>query len=148
MNQGVKDVLTTLYGFCLEHEFLHPHMIIADELINNTALYYEINGIKRIVCEYFNLEQVDIDKITRKREIVQVRQIAHFFAKETSDHFKLSWSLADIGKKIGGKNHATVLHSIKTVKNVCDTDRAFNHKVIAIRDIIRLKFKPEINDKE
>ena len=111
------------------------YMAIPGVLINNNPK----DIIKQI--EEFTKQKIDIK--TRKREVVEARQIAMYVIK-----CRTKLSFAEIGGLCGGKDHATVLHSIKTVKNVCDTDRAFNHKVIAIRDIIRLKFKPEINDKE
>jgi chromosomal replication initiator protein len=57
---------------------------------------------------------------TRKREIVQARQIAMFFSKNMTKS-----SLASIGSQIGGKDHATVLHACKTVSNLKDTDKNF-----------------------
>ena len=57
---------------------------------------------------------------TRKREIVQARQIAMYFSKSFTKS-----SLATIGSQIGGKDHATVLHACKTVNNLIDTDKRF-----------------------
>jgi chromosomal replication initiator protein len=57
---------------------------------------------------------------TRKREVVQARQIAMFFSKNLTKS-----SLASIGSQIGQKDHATVLHACKTVNNLMDTDKQF-----------------------
>jgi chromosomal replication initiator protein len=57
---------------------------------------------------------------TRKREIVQARQIAMYFSKTFTKS-----SLAAIGSQIGGKDHATVLHACRTVANLKDTDKNF-----------------------
>jgi chromosomal replication initiator protein len=54
----------------------------------------------------------------RKREVVQVRQIAMYFAKK---YTKLSLSV--IGAYCGNKDHATVLHSCKTMSNLIETDK-------------------------
>ena len=137
-------VLETLYKFCEEHNFKHPHMIIAKELVAKGLEQSQctIENIKLIVYSYFNFTIEQVERKTRKREIVQARQIAHFFAKETSDHFELGWSFADIGKEIGKKNHATVLHACKRVEGFCETERSYNMKIIAIRDIIRINLKP------
>jgi len=64
-----------------------------------------------------------IDQIntkTRKREIVQARQLAMYFSKK---HTKSS--LATIGLHCGNKDHATVLHACKTVTNLIETDKQF-----------------------
>jgi chromosomal replication initiator protein len=57
---------------------------------------------------------------TRKRHIVQARQIAMYFAKKMTKA-----SLASIGKQIGDRDHATVLHACKTVNNLTSTDKQF-----------------------
>ena len=55
----------------------------------------------------------------RKREYVESRQL---FLTMMHNHTKRS--LASIGS-IVGKDHATVLHSVKTINNLCDTDKKF-----------------------
>ncbi|RLD30268.1 MAG: chromosomal replication initiator protein DnaA, partial [Bacteroidetes bacterium] len=78
----------------------------------------------KVVCEYYNISLELIQSKTRKREIVQARQIAMYFSKSLTKS-----SLATIGAKIGGKDHATVLHACKTVNNLIDTDKRFKMQV-------------------
>jgi chromosomal replication initiator protein len=61
---------------------------------------------------------------TRKREIVQARQIAMYFSKNYTKS-----SLATIGTQIGVKDHATVLHACRTVSNLLETDKQFRQDV-------------------
>ena len=91
-----------------------------DRLVKNTKREISIDYIQKIVCDYFNMPQEIINSKTRKREIVQARQIAMYFAKSLTKS-----SLATIGSQIGGKDHATVLHACKTVNNLIDTDKRF-----------------------
>jgi len=84
----------------------------------------KIDYIQRIVCGYFNIPVEMIQSDTRKREIVQVRQISMFFAKGRSGQ-----SLATIGNEIGKKDHATVLHACKTVNNLIDSDKRFKAQI-------------------
>lgn len=91
-----------------------------DKLVKNTKRELSIDYIQKIVCDYFNMPAEVINSKTRKREIVQARQIAMFFAKSLTKS-----SLATIGAQIGGKDHATVLHACKTVNNLVDTDKRF-----------------------
>ena len=91
-----------------------------DRLVKNTKREISIDYIQKVVCDYFNMPQELIISKTRKREIVQARQIAMFFAKGFTKS-----SLATIGSQIGGKDHATVLHACKTVNNLIDTDKRF-----------------------
>ena len=64
---------------------------------------------------------------TRKREIVQCRQLAMYFSKQMTKN-----SLAMIGKYCGNKDHATVLHACKTVNNLADTDKRFKGYILDI----------------
>ncbi len=91
-----------------------------DKLVKNTKREISIDYIQKIVCDYFNMPVENLKSKTRKREIVQARQIAMFFAKNLTKS-----SLATIGSLIGGKDHATVLHACKTVNNLIDTDKRF-----------------------
>ncbi len=91
-----------------------------DKLVKNTKREISIDYIQKIVCDYFDMPVENLKSKTRKREIVQARQIAMFFAKSLTKS-----SLATIGSLIGGKDHATVLHACKTVNNLIDTDKRF-----------------------
>lgn len=141
---ALSIVLKTLYGFCKDHDFKHPHMIIAEELVAEEYVRSQctIENIKLIVYNYLNLTVERAEGKSRRKELVQARQIAQFFAKETSDHFKFEWSFTTIGEEIGKKNHATVLHACRKVEGFCETERSYNMKIIAIRDIIRINLKP------
>lgn len=91
-----------------------------DKFVKSTSREISIDFIQKIVCDYFNLPVDSINSKTRKREIVQARQLAMYFAKK---HTKSS--LATIGLHCGNKDHATVLHACKTVNNLIDTDKQF-----------------------
>lgn len=93
---------------------------VVNKNIKNTQKELSVDSIYRSVCEYFSIASDNAQSKTRKREIVQARQIAMYFSK----HLTKS-SLASIGAQIGGKNHATVLHACKTVNNLMETDRGF-----------------------
>jgi chromosomal replication initiator protein len=47
--------------------------------------------------------------------------------------------LTQIGAAIGGRNHATVLHSCKAVANLMETDKAFRHQVEEIEKLVLAK---------
>ena len=61
---------------------------------------------------------------SRKREVVQARQIAMFLAKSYTD-----FSTAKIGALIGHKDHATVLHACKTIKELREVDKTFRAEI-------------------
>ena len=91
-----------------------------DKFVKNTAREVSIDYIQKVVCDYFDLPIELLKSKTRKREVVQARQIAMYFAKKMTKS-----SLANIGMHCGGKDHATVLHACKTVNNLIDTDKRF-----------------------
>lgn len=106
---------------------------IIDKLVKSTRREISIDFIQKIVCDYFNMQADQLKSKTRKREIVQARQIAMYFAK----NFTKS-SLAAIGSIIGGKDHATVLHACKTVSNLIDTDKRFKLYIDEIEKKLKL----------
>lgn len=91
-----------------------------DKFVKNTAREVSIDYIQKVVCDYFDLPMELLKSKTRKREVVQARQIAMYFSKKMTKS-----SLANIGMHCGGKDHATVLHACKTVNNLIDTDKRF-----------------------
>ena len=91
-----------------------------------------IEKIQEKVCRFFNLEESLVQTPSRKREIVQARQITMFLAKKYT-----SASFSRIGKVVGGKDHATVLHACKTVKDQMDINKNFRSTVEAIEEMLR-----------
>lgn len=95
-----------------------------DKFVKNTSREISIDYIQKIVCDYFGLPLEAISSKTRKREIVQARQLAMYFSKKLTKA-----SLATIGQHCGNKDHATVLHACRTVNNLMDTDKQFRNYV-------------------
>ena len=91
-----------------------------DKFVKNTVREVSIDYIQKVVCDYFDIPIETMKSKTRKREIVQCRQLAMYFSKQMTKN-----SLAMIGKHCGNKDHATVLHACKTVNNLADTDKRF-----------------------
>lgn len=91
-----------------------------DKFVKNTAREVSIDYIQKVVCDYFDLPIELMKSKTRKREVVQARQITMYFAKKMTKS-----SLANIGAHCGGKDHATVLHACRTVNNLSETDKQF-----------------------
>lgn len=91
-----------------------------DKFVKNTAREVSIDYIQKVVCDYFDLPIEMLKSKTRKREVVQARQISMYFSKKMTKS-----SLASIGAHCGGKDHATVLHACRTVTNLSETDKQF-----------------------
>ncbi len=97
---------------------------IVDNYVKNTKREVSIDYIQKVVSDYFQMDVETLQSKTRKRHIVQARQLAMFFAKKLTKA-----SLASIGTQIGKRDHATVLHACKTVDNLSSTDKQFRKYV-------------------
>src|SRR5690554_1379540 len=103
---------------------------VVEKFVKNVKREISIDYIQKVVSDYFQLDLEVLQSKTRKRHIVQARQLAMFFAKKYTKA-----SLQSIGTQIGDRDHATVLHACKTVDNLVETDKHFK------------KFMEDINKK-
>jgi len=84
---------------------------------------FTFDMIEKSVCELFGCEPKDLQIKTRKRKIALPRQFCHHI----SSNLKLG-IFSVIGDRFGGRDHATVTHSNKTIVNLLKTDREFREK--------------------
>ncbi|MBV7441402.1 chromosomal replication initiator protein DnaA [Weeksellaceae bacterium TAE3-ERU29] len=101
---------------------------VLSNLVRNQRKEITIEYIQNIVCDYFKIPLEKLQSKSRKGDIVQARHLAMYFARKYTNA-----SLASIGSKIGKRDHATVLHSCKTVKNLSETDKIFRSYVDDIK---------------
>ena len=106
---------------------------IISKMVNTSNRTITIDKIQTIVCDHFSLPLETLLSKSRIREIVQARQIAMYLAK-----YHTRESLQNIGRKIGDRDHATVLHACKTVSNLMDTDKSFKAGLKELE--LKLKF--------
>ncbi len=105
---------------------------VVERFVKDHTKELSIDYITKSVCGYFNISSDLLSAKTRKREIVQARQIAMFFCKNLTKS-----SLSTIGATIGGKDHATVLHAYKTISNLIETDKSFKLQIDEIEKKIK-----------
>jgi chromosomal replication initiator protein len=101
--------------------------------IKNSSKEISIEYIQKLVCEYFEVPVELLKSQTRKREIVQARQISMYLAKS---HTKSS--LKSIGMHFGGRDHSTVIYACQTVEDLVDTDKKFRAYVADIQKKLKL----------
>lgn len=97
---------------------------VIGNIVASSQKNYTVAEIRDIVCDFYGVSLDNLLSETRKREIVQARQVAMYFAK-----LKTKDSLSTIGTTIGKRNHATVLHACKTVQDLIDTDKSFRASI-------------------
>lgn len=76
-----------------------------------------IDNIQRTVAEYFKIKVSDLLSKRRSRSVARPRQIAMALSKELTGH-----SLPEIGDAYGGRDHTTVLHACRKVKQLVEED--------------------------
>jgi chromosomal replication initiator protein len=101
--------------------------------VKNTSKEISMEYIQKLVCEYFEVPVEMVKSKTRKREIVQARQISMYLAKS---HTKTS--LKSIGAFFGGRDHSTVIYACQTVEDLIDTDKKFKTYVHDIQKKLKM----------
>ncbi len=110
---------------------------LAKDVVKNfvTQINKEITleFIKGLVAEHFDVPVEKLGGKTRKRQIVIARQLSMYLAKNLTDK-----SLKTIGEMFGGRDHSTVIYSIKTVQDLMETDMVFKDTVSELEKKLRL----------
>jgi len=105
---------------------------VISRIVNITTKANTVEKIRDVVCEYFSLSIDAISTKSRKREVVQARQIAMYLSKQLTKS-----SLSSIGNTIGQRDHATVLHACKIVNDLMDSDKNFRSSVREIEEKLK-----------
>lgn len=104
---------------------------ILSDLLRSNEMVVTIAQIQKKVAEHYAIKISDLTSARRSRCVARPRQIAMYLCK-----YLTSRSLAEIGRKFGGKDHTTVIHAVKRVEKLIEEDKEFESEVSAItRDI-------------
>ena len=122
--EGVSNSLIAQAAFNRKEYSIELAQSIIEKSVKNNRHDLTIDHIQQIIADYFSLDIESLHSKTRKRNVVQARQLAMFFSKKYTKS-----SLSTIGSQIGQRDHATVLHACKTVENLIETDREFKKYV-------------------
>lgn len=76
-----------------------------------------VDNIQRTVAEYYKIKLSDLLSKRRSRSVARPRQVAMALAKELTNH-----SLPEIGEGFGGRDHTTVLHACRKIKELRESD--------------------------
>lgn len=76
-----------------------------------------LDNIQRTVAEYYKIKLSDLLSKRRSRSVARPRQLAMALAKELTNH-----SLPEIGESFGGRDHTTVLHACKKIRELRELD--------------------------
>lgn len=137
VNSNIREIEGIINGLMAHSIFMKKEITIelAQEVINKLIRKdkkeISISHITQTVADHFNMTVETLLSSSRKNEIVQARHLAMFLSKELTKS-----SLANIGREIGNRNHATVLNSCKQAQNLADTDKIFRQHLTELKRIL------------
>jgi chromosomal replication initiator protein len=99
------------------------------QLLPNTEKRITIDAVQRAVADRYGLQPAQLKQKTNAHEISRPRQVAMYLCKELT-----SASLPEIGRHFGGKHHTTVLHSVRKVEELRQTDPDMNKLIHSVMD--------------
>ena len=108
--------------------------------MNNQKIIIDIESIKSIICDFYKIHSNNLNRKSRKRTIVEPRQMYHYFARKYSD---ITF------EKIGHPYHyATVLHSENVVKDRLSTNTEFCKEVRDVEQLLLNYYYTEIGSND
>jgi chromosomal replication initiator protein len=90
-----------------------------------------IRSIARLSARYFGLKPGELTSSTRRRAVVQARNVAIYLARQVSGN-----SLEQLGAYFGGRDHTTILHGYRTIESRCRTDPTIRQALSELRRML------------
>jgi chromosomal replication initiator protein len=87
------------------------------DLLTVHAQAITLTNIQKTVADYYQISLPNLLSTSRSRSLARPRQLAMALSKELTEH-----SLPEIGKAFGGRDHTTVLHACRTIRELCLVD--------------------------
>ena len=139
VTEHVRD-LEGIIASLVAHSFVYNRKVVdlelAKRVVSKTVKIGEkqitVEKIQNVVSTYFNIDLKEIQSKSRKREIVQARQVAMFLSKKYTDY-----SYSHIGNLVGKRDHATVLHACRAIQDNLDVDKSFRSAMKDIEDLLK-----------
>ncbi len=104
-----------LTGETIDLEFAQ---VTLGDMLRGAQRRVTIDQIQKAVADHFELKPLDMLSARRARAVARPRQIAMYLSKRLTTR-----SLPEIGRKFGGRDHSTVIHAVRRVEELRDTDR-------------------------
>jgi chromosomal replication initiator protein len=90
-----------------------------------------IEDIQRVVSRHYNVSRQELVSDRRTRVIVKPRQIAMYLAKTMTPR-----SFPEIGRRFGGRDHTTVLHAVRKIEELINSDTKLGHEIELLKRLI------------
>ena len=102
------------------------------DVLRNDQRAVTIDSIQKFVADYYKLKLGDLKSRNNSKSVAMPRQVAMYLCKSLTNA-----SLPEIGKSFGGKHHSTVIHSIRKVEELRQSDTAFNSLINTLLESVR-----------
>jgi chromosomal replication initiator protein len=124
----------------LAHNKLNGHpvtMDMAERAVRDLVRPQEpkrvkIEDIQRTVARQYNVSRADLLSSRRTANVVRPRQIAMYLAKTLTLR-----SLPEIGRRFGGRDHTTVLHAVRKIEGLVDTDATLAEEIELLKRLLQ-----------
>ncbi len=97
---------------------------VLSDLLRANDRRITIEDIQKKVTQHYNIKMTDMQSARRSRVVARPRQVAMYLAKKLT-----SRSLPEIGRKFGGRDHTTVMHAVKRIDELCQSDSSIAEDV-------------------
>lgn len=139
-NGSVRDlegVVNSLMAYSIVYN-TNLDMRLAERIIKRAVKVdnhpLTVDDILEKVCQHYHVEQRQVFSKSRKRELVQVRQVSMFLAQKYT-----KMPAGRIGQLIGNRDHSTVIHSCNTIEQRLKVDKSFSEELSSIENSFKLK---------
>lgn len=105
---------------------------VLQDLLRASERRITIDEIQRKAAEYFNIRLADMLSARRARAVARPRQVAMYLAKQLTAR-----SLPEIGRKFGGRDHTTVIHAVRRIEQLRESDSALNEDVEKLQRLLQ-----------
>ncbi|AHC39091.1 chromosomal replication initiator protein DnaA [Ehrlichia muris] len=105
---------------------------ILSDLLRANHRSVTLECIQKKVAEFFNIKMTDMYSTRRLRTLARPRQVAMYLSKKLTQK-----SLPEIGKSFGGRDHATVIHAVKQIEKLIDTDSKLRDDINLLTRMLR-----------
>ena len=139
-NGSVRDlegVVNSLMAYSIVYN-TNVDMRLAERIIKRAVKVdnhpLTVDDILEKVCQHYHVEQRQVFSKSRKRELVQVRQVSMYLAQKYT-----KMPAGRIGQLIGNRDHSTVIHSCNTIEQRLKVDKSFSEELSSIENSFKLK---------
>lgn len=104
---------------------------IINKLSSLTKRSTSFDRILEVVTQFYNIDQEQLLIPTRRKEAAFPRQVIMYFLRK-----ELNYSFPDIGRKLGGKDHSTIMYAFRKIEDLIDNSEDFRKEAEVIKDQI------------